>query len=151
MADNLSILEKITELRQKIVELERKTVELTEEEDDLLRESESTLQKLVKIQENRLKLALGTKQAELELSKTFSSQAADLSSISTIYKGLTASQTQSLNVVQKTLTSVQQSLLADETKKQILDSTISGVTDLQSLQQKLAETGPEDLEVQQVL
>ena len=149
MADNLSILEKITELRQKIVELERKTVELTEGEDDLLRESESTLQKLVKIQENRLKLALGTKQAELELSKTFSSQAADLSSISTIYKGLTASQTQSLNVVQKTLTSVQQSLLADETKKQILDSTISGVTDLQSLQQKLAETGPEDLEVQQ--
>jgi hypothetical protein len=149
MADNLSILEKITELRQKIVELESKTVELTEEEDDLLRESESTLQKLVKIQENRLKLALGTKQAELELSKTFSSQAADLSSISTIYKGLTASQTQSLNVVQKTLTSVQQSLLADETKKQILDSTISGVTDLQSLQQKLAETGPEDLEVQQ--
>ena len=84
MADNLSILEKITELRQKIVELERKTVELTEEEDDLLRESESTLQKLVKIQENRLKLALGTKQAELELSKTFSSQVADLSSISTI-------------------------------------------------------------------
>jgi hypothetical protein len=149
MADNLSLLEKIAELRQKIVELENKTVELTEEEEDLLRESESTLQKLVKIQQNRLKLALGTKQAELELNKTISSQKSDLSSISTIYKGLTSSQTQSLNVTQRTLSSVQQSLLADETKKQILNSTLSGVTDLQGLQQKIAETGPEDLEVQQ--
>lgn len=146
---NLKVSERILKLRQQITALSEQETELTEDQQDLLVKHETSLAKILKFQEKRLKTALGTTQAELDLSKTFSSQTADLSSISSLYKGLTVSQTQSLNVAKQTLSSVQQSLLADETKKEILNSTLSGVTDLQTLQQKLAETGPEDLEVQQ--
>jgi len=151
MADNtnIGILEKIKKLREDIAALQNKEKELTEAESENLTKMETKLSKLVTIQEKRLKAALGTKQAELDLSAAISAQASELNSISSIYKGLTTSQTQSLKVAQASLVSVQQGLLADETKKEILNSTLTGVTELQGLQQKLAESGPDDLEVQQ--
>ncbi len=151
MADNtnIGILEKIKKLREDIAALQNKEKELTEAESENLTKMETKLSKLVTIQEKRLKTALGTKQAELDLSAAISAQASELNSISSIYKGLTTSQTQSLKVAQASLVSVQQGLLADETKKEILNSTLTGVTELQGLQQKLAESGPDDLEVQQ--
>jgi hypothetical protein len=151
MADNtnIGILEKIKKLREDIAALQNKEKELTEAESENLTKMETKLSKLVTIQEKRLKAALGTKQAELDLNAAISAQASELNSISSIYKGLTTSQTQSLKVAQASLVSVQQGLLADETKKEILNSTLTGVTELQGLQQKLAESGPDDLEVQQ--
>jgi hypothetical protein len=151
MADNtnIGILEKIKKLRDDIAALQNKEKELTEAESENLTKMETKLSKLVTIQEKRLKAALGTKQAQLDLNAAISAQASELNSISSIYKGLTTSQTQSLKVAQSSLVSVQQGLLADETKKEILNSTLTGVTELQGLQQKLAESGPDDLEVQQ--
>jgi hypothetical protein len=151
MADNtnIGILEKIKKLRDDIAALQNKEKELTEAESENLTKMETKLSKLVTIQEKRLKAALGTKQAQLDLNAAISAQASELNSISSIYKGLTTSQTQSLKVAQASLVSVQQGLLADETKKEILNSTLTGVTELQGLQQKLAESGPDDLEVQQ--
>jgi hypothetical protein len=151
MADNtnIGILEKIKKLRDDIAALQNKEKELTEAESENLTKMETKLSKLVTIQEKRLKAALGTKQAQLDLNAAISAQASELNSISSIYKGLTTSQTQSLKVAQSSLVSVQQGLLADETKKEILNSTLTSVTELQGLQQKLAESGPDDLEVQQ--
>ena len=152
MADNLNqnlkISERILQLRQKITALEEKETELTQEEQTLLIQNEATLSKILKFQEKRLKASLGTKQAELETKKTISSQASDLSSISSLYDGLTSKQQQSLKTTQSIVSSVQSTMLAEDNKKQILDSTLSGVSQLQSLQQKMAETGPEDVETQ---
>jgi hypothetical protein len=151
MADNsqnLKISERILQLRQQITALEERETELTQEEQKLLQQNEATLSKILKFQEKRLKTALGTKQAELETKKTISSQASDLSSISSLYDGLTSKQQQSLKTTQSIVSSVQSTMLAEDSKKQILDSTLSGVSQLQSLQQKMAETGPEDVETQ---
>lgn len=151
MADNsqnLKISERILQIRQQITALEEKETELTEDEQKLLQQNEATLSKILKFQEKRLKAALGTTQAELETKKTISSQASDLSSISSLYDGLTSKQQQSLKTTQSIVSSVQSTMLAEDNKKQILDSTLSGVSQLQSLQQKMAETGPEDVETQ---
>jgi hypothetical protein len=153
MADNLNqnlkISERILKIRQKIAALEEQGNDISEEHQKILSQHESTLAKLVKYQETRLRNTLGTKQAELDIQKTFSSQVADLSSISSIYSSLTLKQKESLKTTQSIVSSVQTSLLADEHREQILNSTLSGVTELQGLQQKLAETGPEELEVQE--
>lgn len=155
MADNLNqnlkISERILQLRKDITALEEKETELTEQEQKLLIQNEATLSKILKFQEKILKTALGTKQAELDLKKTFSAQAADLSSISSVYSGLTSKQKESLKTSERIVSSVQQSLLADEGRERILNSTLSGLSELQGLQQKIAESGPEDLETQQSL
>jgi len=155
MADNLNqnlkISERILQLRKAITAAEEKETELTEQEQKLLQQNEATLAKILKFQEKRLKAALGTKQAELDLKKTFSAQAASLSSISSVYSGLTSKQKDSLKTSERIVSSVQESLLNDEQKERILNSTLSGVGELQGLQQKIAESGPEDLETQQSL
>ena len=146
---NLKISERILEVRRQITALEEKETELTEKEQQELLKLESTLSKILKFQEKRLKTALGTYQAELDVKKTISGQAADLSSISSLYDGLTSKQKESLKTTQSIAESVYTTMLADDTKKGILDSTLSGVTQLQALQQKMAESGPEDAETQQ--
>jgi hypothetical protein len=152
MADNsqnLKISERILLLRQQITALEEKETELTEQEQKLLQQNEATLAKILKFQEKRLKAALGTKEAELDVKKTISAQAADLSSISSLYDGLTSRQKESLKTTQSIAESVYDTMLADDGRKDLLDSTLQGVSRLQALQQKMAETGPEDLETQQ--
>ena len=71
MADNLNqnlkISERILLLRQQITALEEKETELTEQEQKLLIQNEATLSKILKFQEKRLKVALGTKEAELDV------------------------------------------------------------------------------------
>jgi hypothetical protein len=144
----LPILERIQKYKTKILELQTKEGELTAAESDELYKQEMLLAKNLAIQEKRAKKALGTYQVELELANVYASQASDLSSISRVYKGLTDVQQQSLKTVQSSLSAVQSSLLADENKKALLDSTLTGITELQGLQQKMAETGPEDVETQ---
>ena len=144
----LPILERIQKYRNRILELQSKEGELTAAESDELNKQEILLAKNVTIQEKRLKKSQGTKQNELELQKVYTSQLSDLASISKVYKGLTDVQKQSLKTVQSSLSAVQGSLLADENKKSLLDSTLTGITELQGLQQKMAETGPEDVETQ---
>jgi hypothetical protein len=146
---NIGILERINKLRQDILTLQEKERELTAAESEQLYKQEVTLAKLVSIQEKRAKKALGVYQSELDIKKVYASQASELSSISKIYKGLTDVQTQSLKAVESSLSAVQSSLIADENKKSILDSTLSGITELQALQQKIAETGPDDVQAQQ--
>jgi len=144
----LPILERIQKYRNRILELQGKEGELTAAESDELYKQEILLAKNVAIQEKRAKKALGTYQLELDIASVYTSQASDLSSISKVYKGLTDVQQQSLKTVQSSLSTVQGSLLADENKKALLDSTLTGITELQGLQQKMAETGPEDVETQ---
>lgn len=144
----LPVYERILKARKEITALQEKGAEMTAAESDELYKQEVKLAKLVSIQEKRAKKALGTKQVELELSNTYAQQASELSSISKVYKGLTDVQKQSLVTVQSSLSSVQSSLIADENKKALLDSTLTGISELQGLQQKMAETGPEDVETQ---
>jgi hypothetical protein len=145
---SLPILERILKTRKEISDLQEKGADMTSAESDELYKQEVKLSKLVSIQEKRLKKSQGTKQNELDLASVYASQVSELSSISKVYKGLTDVQTQSLTTVQSSLSAVQKSLLADESKKAVLDSTLSGITQLQGLQQKIAETGPEDVETQ---
>jgi hypothetical protein len=144
----LPILERIQKYKTKILELQTKEGELTAAESDELYKQEMLLAKNVAIQEKRAKKALGTYQVELEIASVYASQSSDLSSISKVYKGLTDVQQQSLKTVQSSLSAVQGSLIADENKKALLDSTLTGISELQGLQQKMAETGPEDVETQ---
>jgi hypothetical protein len=145
---SLPILERILKTRKEISDLQEKGADMTSAESDELYKQEVKLSKLVSIQEKRLKKSQGTKQNELDLASVYATQVSELSSISKVYKGLSDVQTQSLTTVQSSLSAVQKSLLADENKKAVLDSTLSGITQLQGLQQKIAETGPEDVETQ---
>lgn len=146
--ENVKLSERLKALRESINKLESKTVELTQKESEFLEKQISTLSKLEKIQEKRIKNALGNTQAELDLNTQFSQQKASLSSISSVYSSLTKQQQASLNTSQSLLSNVQQDLLANEDKKSVLDSTLSGINTLQGLQQKLAESGPENAEQQ---
>jgi len=153
MAENqdenkIKVSERLLKLRQKITELEEKGLDITEEESELLRKDEATYNRLVKQQEKRLKLSFGIKQSELDLNVTFSDQLKSISSMEPIYKGLGDAQKNSLNLAQQSVSAVQSGLLADESKKGILESTLTGVSELQKLQQEMAESGPEDLEAQ---
>jgi hypothetical protein len=145
---SLSILERIQKYRTRILELQTKEGELSSAESDELYKQEILLAKNIAIQEKRAKRLLGTKQVELDIANAYAQQADGLSSISKVYKGLTDVQKQSLVTVQSSLSSVQASLIADENKKVLLDSTLTGISELQGLQQKMAETGPEDVETQ---
>jgi hypothetical protein len=147
----LPILERILKTRKQISDLQEKGTDLTTAQSDELYKQETKLAKLVSIQEKRLKKSQGTKQSELELASVYASQVSELSSISKVYKGLTNVQKQSLTTVQSSLSAVQKSLLADENKKTLLDSTLTGITELQGLQQKIAEAGPEDVETQNAI
>lgn len=144
----LPLLERIVKYRTRIAELQAKGAELTSAESDELYSQEVKLSKVITIQEKRAKKALGTKQVELDIANAYAQQASGLSSISKVYKGLTDVQKQSLVTVQASLSSVQSSLIADANKKSLLDDTLTGISELQGLQQKMAETGPEDVETQ---
>jgi hypothetical protein len=144
----MSVYERILKYKTKILELQAKGEDITSAESEELYKQETLLAKAVSIQEKRIKKSFGTLQLEKELATTYASQESDLSSISKVYKGLTDVQQQSLKTVQTSLSAVQISLVADENKKEILDSTLAGISSLQGLQQKMAEAGPEDVETQ---
>jgi hypothetical protein len=153
MADdqNLKISERILKLREGIAKLTNQETELTEKQTQELYKQEASLAKILKYQEKRVKAALGTKQVELDIENTLTSQLSDLSSISSIYTGLTKIQKSSLDTNRQIVDSVKESMLTEDSKREILTSTLKGVGDLQGLQQKIAETGPENLEQQKAL
>ena len=150
MADtqDLKVSERLLQLREAINKLNSQDDELTEKQQETLMKQEASLAKILRYQQKRVKDAVGTKQAELDLQKSYSEQLSSISSISSIYDGLKSTQSQSLTAVQQTLSAVQQSLLVDEEKRDVLTSTLEGINTLQDLQQKLAETGPDQLEAQ---
>jgi hypothetical protein len=146
--ESIGVYKKILALRAEAAEIQKDGKELTEAESDALEEIERRLSKLTTLQEKRAKKQFALKGGELELQKIYTEQAAGIASISKVYKGLTTVQAQSLKTVETSLSSVQSSLLADENKKAILESTLSGISEMQALQQKIAELGPEDVEAQ---
>jgi len=149
--ENLKVSERLLQVRQRIRALEEKEVELTEKEQQELLKLETTLAKILKFQEKRIKAALGTYQAELDVKKAISGQAKDLGSISSVYDGLVSKQRESLKATQNIADSVKDTMLKEDAKKQVLDSTLTGVTQLQNLQQQLAQTGPDEIEKQQAI
>jgi hypothetical protein len=149
--ENLLITERILRLREKIVALEEQEAELTEEQTEELIKAENQLSKILKFNEKRLKLALGTATAEAELSSTIKGQISDVSSLSSIYSGLKQTNIQNLRTAQQSLATVQKGLVDDANKKAILESTLDGVSKLQKLQESIAESGPEEVEKQEAL
>lgn len=152
MADeksNLGILEKIKSLREQITGYQKLERELTEKESEVLYKLESQLNKVVAIQEKRIKRSLGSKQAELDIASAFSTQIGELNEVSKVYAKLTDFQKSNLVSAQNTNKNIQKSLVSDETKKEIYSNLLDSVSELQKLQQRLAESGPEDLQTQQ--
>ena len=149
--ENLLITERIVRLREKIVALEEQENELTEDQTAELIKAENQLSKILKFNEKRLKIALGTATAEAELSSTIKGQISDVSSLSSIYNGLKQTNIANLRAAQQSLATVQKGLIQDENKKAILDSTLDGVSKLQELQKQIAESGPDEVEKQEAL
>jgi hypothetical protein len=152
MADetaNVGILEKIKKLREEIVGLQKEEKTLTADESNNLYKLETQLSKLVAIQEKRIKRSFGSKAAELDIASAFSTQRSELNEISKVYAKLTDFQKSNLSAVQNTNKSVQKSLVSDDNKKEIYSTVLESVSELQKLQQKLAESGPEDLQNQE--
>ena len=117
--ENLLITERIVRLREKIVALEEQENELTEDQTAELIKAENQLSKILKFNEKRLKIALGTATAEAELSSTIKGQISDVSSLSSIYNGLKQTNIANLRAAQQTLATVQKGLIQDENKKAI--------------------------------
>jgi hypothetical protein len=149
--ENLLITERILRLKEKIVALEEQEAELTEEQSEELIKAELQLAKILKFNEKRLKLTLGTATAEAELSSTIKGQISDVSSLSSIYNGLKQTNIATLRSAQQSLATVQKGLLQDENKKAILESTLDGVSKLQEIQRQIAESGPDEVEKQEAL
>lgn len=149
--ENLLITERILRLREKIVALEEQENELTEDQTAELLKAEAQLSKILKFNEKRLKLTLGTATAESELQSTIKGQISDVASLSSLYNGLKQTNIANLRTAQQSLATVQQGLIKDENKKAILESTLDGVKGLQDLQKQIAESGPEEVEKQEAL
>ena len=115
--ENLLITERIVRLREKIVALEEQENELTEDQTAELIKAENQLSKILKFNEKRLKIALGTATAEAELSSTIKGQISDVSSLSSIYNGLKQTNIANLRAAQQSLATVQKGLIQDENKK----------------------------------
>jgi hypothetical protein len=148
-AEDLRISERILKIRTEILQLEEQENELTSEQQKILEKNEAILSKLIKYQEKVLKTQLGTTQLQLEYTDNLSKQKSELSSISSIYNSLGKVQRESLKTIETSLSSYKIQLLSDVDKKEVLDSTLAGVYELQSLQQRLAESNVEDGDVQQ--
>lgn len=157
MADNKSnqqevlLSERLKQLRKDILALENQETELTESQTEELNKQYTILSKLEKLQEKRIKKAQGTALEELKIKQTFSQQNSELSSLSSMYKKLADSQKTNLKYAENSIAINQKDLLKTEGSKEILDSTIAGVSTLQGLQQKLATSGSENPEQQEAI
>ena len=134
---------------QQILQAKKDIGEANDRELAQLDRLESSLEKLRAKQKQRLDSEKTSVDYAKKVNTEYSSQLGELSSISAVYNGLVASQKKALQVGQQDLTSRIARYKASKEEAEVMRGVVESTSQLQGLQQKLAETGPEELEVQQ--
>jgi hypothetical protein len=137
--------------REKYNKLVEKGTELTEQEVADMRElgkaisvTEKAYKKKAEVQKKSRDLARDTK-------KEFGNILTGIESISKVYSGLTTLQTKSLTSSKQSLTTLFASGKVTAEEAAVIEDRVSDVGKLATLQQQLAETGPEDVERQRAI
>jgi len=114
-------------------------------------EKEKQYSKLLKQQEAILKRAITGTNLNKRTTAEISAQLGELSSISSIYSGLTSKQSQSLKLAKDDLKNKIVYGRASETEVEFINQIVGETTKLQGIQQKLAESDSDNLEAQQAI
>ena len=120
----------------------------TQAEIDLITVLTSTVERLSAKQKQRLASQKSSVDYAKKINVETAGQLSGLSSISAVYKGLADSQKASLKIAQQDLTNRIQQYNASDAEATIMRDTLSDVSKLNALQQQLAETGPEQVDLQ---
>jgi len=120
----------------------------TQAEIDLIIVLEGTVERLSAKQKQRLASQKSSVDYAKKINVETAGQLSGLSSISAVYKGLADSQKASLKIAQQDLTNRIQQYNASDAEATIMRDTLSDVSKLNALQQQLAETGPEQVDLQ---
>jgi hypothetical protein len=104
--------------------------------------------KLERVQKKRLADARDYAKKQLEIQSNTGTELASLESISKVYKDLAVSQTNNLKMADMSIRASLRAENAEESKYQLVGDILAETSKLNSLQQKLAELGPEDVEAQ---
>jgi hypothetical protein len=120
----------------------------TQAEIDLIIVLEATVERLSAKQKQRLASQKSSVDYAKKINVETAGQLSGLSSISAVYKGLADSQKASLKIAQQDLTNRIQQYNASDAEATIMRDTLADVSKLNALQQQLAETGPEQVDLQ---
>ena len=120
----------------------------TQAEIDLIIVLEKTVERLSAKQKQRLASEKSSADYAKKINVETAGQLSGLSSISGVYKGLADSQKASLKIAEQDLTNRIKRYNASDAEATIMRDTLSDVSKLNALQQQLAETGPEQVDLQ---
>jgi hypothetical protein len=135
-------------LMKEAVKIARQQETLTDAELAKLRQIEALEVKLLNYQKKKLENARTYDKKQLSMVASSAGELANLESISDIYRNLTSAQSLSLRMGTLSLKSSLAAENADASKYQLVEGILGETAKLNNLQQKLAETGPEDVEAQ---
>jgi hypothetical protein len=130
-------------------------VKVAEQQDNLtaaqlnkIRQIEALESKLEKVQKRRLESLRGHDDKQKSIVSQQKQEIGSLESISAIYKNLTDAQSRGLKISQSSITNSLKQEGADSAKYELVQGILAETNKLTSLQQKLAELGPDDVEAQ---
>ena len=149
MADSRA--DQIRRLSTEIEDYQSRWESLKDAEKADLVEKEKQYSKLLKQQEAILKRMASGRALNKRTTAEISSQIGELSSISSIYSGLTSKQSESLKLAKEDLKNKIIYGRASESEVQFINSIVGETSKLQGLQQKLAESDSDNLESQQAI
>ncbi len=155
MADNTNPtkreLEDAGRLLAELNRLKQKGNDLTKDE---IKDMERLLDiedKLIDHQESYLKKLYSGKNILSDVNKTYAEQLEDLSSISSIYGGLVNKQKQTLKTSKDSIASMFEETSIREDQVVLIDEIVSKTNNLQSIQQRIAESDGSNLDTQSAL
>ena len=155
MADRIDFTDDTNKNLSERIALMREAVKQAEALDNLsgaelakITAIEKLQSKLERVQKKRLADARDYSKKQLEIQSNTGTELASLESISKVYKDLTVSQTNNLKMADMSIRASLRAENAEESKYQLVGGILAETSKLNSLQQKLAELGPEDVEAQ---
>lgn len=146
---NITNPDQLREAREKYNALLEKGTALTAQEAADMK----VLNKAIEATEKAVKRRNAASKTGLELARqtktAFGETLTGIESISKVYSSLTSKQTESLTKAKQSFTTIVNSGRATSEEAEIMQARVGDVGKLVNLQQKLAETGPEDVQAQQ--
>jgi hypothetical protein len=144
-------IEELRAAREKYNKLLEKGTELTEQEVADMRELGKAISITEKAQKKKNAEQERSRNIARETKKEFGSILTGIESISKVYSGLTSEQTRALTVSKQSLTTLLDSGKVTAEQAEYMQERVSDVGKMATLQQQLAETGPEDVERQKAI
>jgi len=148
---SIKSIEELRAAREKYNKLLEKGTELTEQETADMRELGKAISVTEKAYKKKNIEAERSRNIARETKKEFGSILSGIESMSKIYSGLSNEQTRALTTSKESLTTLLDSGKVNAEQAEYMQERVSDVGKLATLQQQIAETGPEDVHRQKAL